>query len=72
VAHDISALMEYKGMKVHEAANEVVMKKLKSMGGEGGVIAMDAKGNISMTFNSAGMYRGYMKSNGEKKVLIYK
>ncbi len=72
VAYDVSALMEYKGMTVEQAANEVVMKKLKVMGGEGGLIAMDAKGNIAMTFNTSGMYRGYMKSDGKKEVLIYK
>jgi L-asparaginase / beta-aspartyl-peptidase len=72
VAYDVSALMEYKGMSVAEAANEVVMKKLKNLGGEGGLIVMDAKGNIAMPFNTTGMYRGYMKSNGKKEVLIYK
>jgi beta-aspartyl-peptidase (threonine type) len=72
VAYDVSALMEYKGYSVDKAANEVVMKKLVSMGGEGGLIAMDRKGNITMPFNSAGMYRGYMKSNGKKEILIYK
>jgi beta-aspartyl-peptidase (threonine type) len=71
-AHDVSALMEYKGMTVEQAANEVVMKKLKAMGGEGGLIAMDAKGNLTMTFNTSGMYRGYMKSDGKSEVLIYK
>lgn len=72
VAYDVSALMEYKGMTLENAANEVVMKKLVTMGGEGGLIAIDAKGNVAMPFNSAGMYRGYMKSNGKKEVLIYK
>lgn len=72
VAYDVSALMEYKGFTVEKAADEVVMKKLKNMGGEGGLIAMDVKGNIVMSFNSAGMYRGYMKSNGKKEILIYK
>jgi L-asparaginase / beta-aspartyl-peptidase len=72
VAYDISALMEYKGMTVAQAANEVVMKKLKTLGGEGGLIAMDAKGNIAMPFNTPGMYRGYMKSDGKKEILIYK
>jgi beta-aspartyl-peptidase (threonine type) len=72
VAYDVSALIEYKGMSVSQAANEVVMKKLKAMGGEGGLIAMDAKGNIAMPFNTSGMYRGYMKSDGKMEVLIYK
>jgi beta-aspartyl-peptidase (threonine type) len=72
VAYDVSALMEYKGMKVQDAADEVVMKKLVKLGGEGGLVAMDAKGNIAMSFNTPGMYRGYMKSSGEKEVMIYK
>jgi beta-aspartyl-peptidase (threonine type) len=42
------------------------------MGGDGGLIGIDTKGNITMPFNSAGMYRGYMKSDGKTEVLIYK
>jgi len=72
VAYDISALMEYKGLPIKEAADEVVMKKLVERGGEGGVIALDRNGNIAMPFNSEGMYRGYIKSDGSSKVLIYK
>ncbi|TPE44000.1 isoaspartyl peptidase/L-asparaginase family protein [Pontibacter mangrovi] len=71
VAHDIAALMEYKGYSVKKAAEEVVLKKLVERGGEGGVIALDRKGNVAMPFNSAGMYRGYIK-NGKAEVLIYK
>lgn len=72
VAYDVSALMEYKGMTLEQAANEVVMKKLVQIEGEGGLVAMDARGNIAMPFNTQGMYRGFMKSTGEKEVLIYK
>ncbi len=72
VAYDISALMEYKGISVKQAADEVVMKKLVQRGGEGGVIALDAKGNVAMPFNSEGMYRGYLKADGKPTVLIYK
>ncbi|WP_031527268.1 isoaspartyl peptidase/L-asparaginase family protein [Dyadobacter crusticola] len=72
VAHDISALMEYKGLSLQEAADEVVMKKLVERGGEGGIIALDRNGNVTMPFNSEGMYRGYIKSNGKSEVLIYK
>lgn len=71
VAHDIAVLMEYKGYSVKKAADEVVMKKLVERKGEGGVIALDRKGNIAMPFNSAGMYRGYIKE-GKSEVLIYK
>ncbi|PSL30249.1 isoaspartyl peptidase/L-asparaginase family protein [Dyadobacter jiangsuensis] len=72
VAHDISALMEYKGLSLADAANEVVMKKLVERGGEGGVIAVDRNGNVAMPFNSEGMYRGYIKSDGKREILIYK
>jgi L-asparaginase / beta-aspartyl-peptidase len=72
VAYDVSALMEYKNMSVEDAGYEVVMKKLVDSGGEGGLIAIDVKGNITMPFNTAGMYRGFMKSDGSKSVLIYK
>lgn len=71
VAHDIAALMEYKQYSVKKAADEVVMKKLVKRGGEGGVIALDRNGNFAMPFNSAGMYRGYIK-NGKREVAIYK
>jgi len=72
VAYDISALMEYKKMSLDEAANFVINKKLKSQKGSGGVIALDKDGNISMPFNTEGMFRGYINSNGEMKVLLYK
>lgn len=72
VAYDIAALMKYKNMSVEEAANEVVMKKLVEKGGEGGVIAMDQKGNISMPFNSEGMFRGYIRKKNQAEVFIYK
>ncbi len=72
VAYDVAALMEYKHMSIEAAANEVVMEKLKEQGGEGGLIAIDAKGNITMPFNTTGMYRGYMLKNGVPNILIYK
>lgn len=72
VAHDVSALMEYKGMSVQEAAEFVVMDKLVKMGGDGGLIAMDRKGTITMPFNTSGMYRGYVDVNGTMVIKIYK
>ena len=71
-AYDVSALMEYKNLKIEEAANEVVMKKLTKIGGEGGLIALDQNGNFAMPFNTEGMYRGYIKADGSWEVLIYK
>lgn len=71
VAHDVWALISYKGMSVADAADFVVNKKLVEKGGEGGLIAVDKNGNIALPFNSEGMYRGYAKP-GEHKILIYK
>lgn len=72
VGHDVSALMEYRGMSVKEAAELVVMDKLVKMGGDGGLIAMDNKGNIAMPFNTSGMYRGYIDINGTMVIQIYR
>ena len=72
VAHDIAALVKYRGMSVEDAANEVIHKKLEPVKGEGGVIVLDTKGNYAMPFNSEGMYRGWIGGDGEPHVLIYK
>lgn len=72
VARDIAAMMEYAGMTLQEASDSVVMKKLTTLGGDGGIVALDRQGNVSMTFNSAGMYRGYIRKKGEAKTFIYK
>jgi L-asparaginase / beta-aspartyl-peptidase len=72
VAHDISALMEYKGLSIEDAADLVVNKKLVKAGGSGGVIGLDRKGSITMTFNSAGMFRAYATANGKEDVLIFR
>lgn len=71
-AYDISCLMEYKGLSLLQACDEVVNKKLVAIGGEGGVIGIDAQGNTCMIFNSAGMYRGAKNSNGYEEIKIYK
>ncbi len=72
VAHDISALMEYRGMGVEEAAREVVEKKLAEAGGEGGVICLDRFGRAAMVTNTPGMYRAYGNSQGERIVAIFR
>ena len=72
VAHSVCALMEYKGLTLQQAADEIVMKKLVRMGGTGGIIAVDKAGNVSMTFNTAGMYRGYIKGHDKPVIGIYK
>jgi beta-aspartyl-peptidase (threonine type) len=72
VTHDISALMEYKKLSLKEASDQVINKKLKEAGGDGGIIAVDAKGNIAMEFNTTGMFRGYITSEGKKEVFIFR
>ena len=71
VAYDISALMKYKGLSLAKAADEVIIIKLKNMGGTGGIIAVDKNGNIAMPFNTTGMFRGYIKSDGAMKVAMF-
>lgn len=71
-AYDVSALMEYKGLSLEEAMHEVVMVKLKAIQGEGGMIGIDAAGNISMIFNSEGMYRGVRDSSGRSEIAIFR
>jgi beta-aspartyl-peptidase (threonine type) len=70
-ARDVSALMEYKNMSIAEACRDEI-RKLTELNGTGGVIALDANGNIAMEFNTSGMFRGYLKSTGEKEVAIFK
>jgi len=72
VAYDVSAMMEYKGMKLLDAANYIINEKMVAFGGSGGLIALDKNGNIAMPFNTKGMYRGYKKSSGETVVKLFK
>ncbi|RSK44598.1 isoaspartyl peptidase/L-asparaginase family protein [Hymenobacter perfusus] len=62
VAHDISCLMEYRGLSLAEACRVVVHEKLAPIGGEGGLVAVDAAGNVALPFNSEGMYRASLTS----------
>lgn len=71
VAREIAAKVRYKGLSVEDAANELIHGTIKDAGGEGGVIAVDAKGHIAMPFNSEGMYRGYIQADGTPHVAIY-
>ncbi len=72
VAHDIAALVQYKGMTVGQAGNEVIHRKLEAVKGDGGAIVLDRKGNFAMPFNTEGMYRGWIGDDGVPHVLIYK
>lgn len=71
VAYDVSCLMEYKGMSLQEACDTVVKDKLVKLGGEGGLIAVDAEGNGLFCFNSAGMYRAMKNSEGKEVIAYY-
>jgi L-asparaginase / beta-aspartyl-peptidase len=71
-AHDVNCLMEYKGLTLEAAMNVVVHEKLLSIGGEGGMIGVDAKGTPALVFNSQGMYRAFKSSDGSDLVAIYK
>ncbi|HXI14061.1 MAG TPA: isoaspartyl peptidase/L-asparaginase [Thermoanaerobaculia bacterium] len=70
VAHDVCALVSYKGLTVEQAA-QLVIEKLRNVGGEGGVIAIDAAGHHSMAFNSEGMYRGWIVAERKPYVMIF-
>jgi beta-aspartyl-peptidase (threonine type) len=63
--------MEYREMSLDEAAREVIKNKLVKAGGTGGVVSVDGKGNVSMPFNTEGMYRGYKTSAGKQGVFIF-
>lgn len=71
VAHDISALMEYKGLTIQEAAYEVIHNKVAKLGGDGGVVGIDRNGNPMMEMNTPGMYRAHMDAAGNLEVKIY-
>lgn len=71
-AYDVSALMEYGKLSLEDACEEVVNRKLVSMNGEGGLIAIDKECNITMPFNSKGMYRAFIKTGQKPEIYIYK
>jgi len=66
VAYDVSCLIEYQGLSLQQACEKVVMQKLKAIGGEGGLIAVDKDGNYELVFNSTGMYRGWIDSKQQE------
>ena len=71
VAHDISAMMDYKHISLKEAAREVIHDKVGGLGGDGGIVAVDKNGNMVAEFNTAGMYRATMNDKGELVIGIY-
>jgi beta-aspartyl-peptidase (threonine type) len=70
-AHDICARVEYKGEPIAQAAKEVVMEVVPKLGGDGGVIALDAQGNFSTPFNTEGMFRGWIDRDGKVHIAIF-
>ena len=70
-AYDASCRMQYKGLDLDAAVNEAIMDRMTEIGGDGGLIAIDAKGNISMPFNCEGMYRAF-KNKNQSVIKIYK
>ena len=70
-AHDVSALMQYRGMKLEQAA-QTVLDTVKQLGGTGGLIAIDKNGDITLPFNTNGMYRGYVDAHGKFVIEIYR
>jgi beta-aspartyl-peptidase (threonine type) len=72
VAYDVSARMLYLGETVEASTEFIINQKLKSLGAAGGLIALDKDGNISMPFNTPGMFRGYIKSGEKPQVLMFR
>lgn len=71
VAHEVSALMKYRGLTLQEAA-QAALDAVKELGGTGGLIAIDKNGEIALPFNTNGMYRGYVDPNGKFVIEIYR
>ena len=71
VAHSIVDLMKYKKLSVNASADEVIQRTLKPAGGEGGVVVLDHRGNYAASYNTEGMYRGYITRTGQWKVMLY-
>ena len=71
VAYDICARMAYRGDSLKAASDAVIMDVIPRSGGDGGVIAIDAQGNIAMPFNTEGMYRASIGTDGRRTVAIY-
>lgn len=72
VGHDIHARMAYRGESLEEAGEAVVHGLLKEIGGSGGLVSVDAKGNVHMPFNTVGMYRGVFRQGGQPQSYIFR
>jgi beta-aspartyl-peptidase (threonine type) len=72
VAHDVCARVRFGGRDLGDAVREVIFGQLPALGGEGGVIAIDARGEIAMEFNSEGMFRASRKPGEDAQIGIYR
>jgi beta-aspartyl-peptidase (threonine type) len=72
VAYDIAARMKYLKLPLAEAIDQTIKEQLIDKHGDGGLIALDAKGNFKFGFNTEGMYRGYIRSDGKPVTFVYK
>ena len=70
-AYQVSSLLEYNNYNLNNAMSKVIYEKIGKIGGDGGMIGIDKKSNISMEFNTPGMYRAFVNKNEEKKILLY-
>ena len=70
-AHEVSNLIQYKKLSAKEAVTEVIHNQITNLGGDGGMIVLDKKGNIAWNFNTKGMFRAYKKENGEEKIAMF-
>ncbi len=71
VAYDVAARMKYQGASVSQATHQVVNVLLPELGGAGGLISIDSKGNVAMPFNTQGMFRGFIKSDAIPHISIF-
>ncbi|WNC90556.1 isoaspartyl peptidase/L-asparaginase [Paraburkholderia sp. FT54] len=71
-AYDVAAQMAYRNVSLQEAADDVVMNRLPKIGGRGGLIAVDARGNVTLPFNTEGMYRGFARLGEAPVTAIYR
>jgi len=71
VAREVCALVEYKGLKLQQAADEVIHKELDALHGDGGLIALTADGQMAWSFNTPGMYRARLVEGGKLEIGIY-
>ena len=71
VAHDIAARVAYRGDRLRDAVEDVVLGEVPQHGGDGGAIAVDGDGNLALILNTHGMYRGWVRPDGTRGTAIY-